>query len=158
LWNENACGDCDTQCGTNSLCEEGECICDPNLFDAQFYEMCADGCFNTRSDEEHCGDCTTVCPEGTECSGGTCECLSGTRDCGDGCVDIVSNSEHCGSCDTVCDAATEECVNRQCVCQPGLYECTPDECTDRQTDSENCGECGNVCNGNKTCQEGVCAN
>jgi hypothetical protein len=45
-WNENRCGDCDTQCGTNSLCENSQCICDPNLFDAQFYVMCPDGCFN----------------------------------------------------------------------------------------------------------------
>jgi hypothetical protein len=157
-WNENRCGDCDTQCGTNSLCENSQCICDPNLFDAQFYVMCPDGCFNTRSDEQHCGDCTTVCTGGTQCSGGACACPSGTLDCGNGCEDITQNPLHCGSCANACDAATEDCVSRQCRCAAGFFACTPGVCTDRQTDSSNCGTCGNVCNGNRTCQAGVCAN
>ena len=64
-WNDNACGDCNTKCGVNALCEMGQCICDPNLFDAQFYEQCPGGCFNTHSDNAHCGDCKTVCAGGT---------------------------------------------------------------------------------------------
>lgn len=157
-WNENRCGDCDTKCGVNSLCEDTRCICDPNLFDPQFYVRCPGGCFNTRQDEQHCGDCTTVCSGGTQCSGGTCTCPSGTLDCGDGCEDITTNALHCGSCDNACAAATENCTNRQCQCKPGLFACTPGVCVDRQTDESNCGTCGVTCVGSKTCQSGLCKN
>jgi hypothetical protein len=157
-WNENRCGGCDAQCGENSLCENAQCICDPNLFDAQFYLLCPDGCFNTHDDEQHCGDCTTVCTGGTECSGGTCQCPFGTQDCGNGCEDITSSPLHCGACGSPCDSASEQCVNQQCQCKPGLFECTPGTCVDRQTDDDNCGTCGVGCTGNKTCQGGVCAN
>jgi hypothetical protein len=142
----------------NSLCENGECICDPNLFDVQFYVLCPDGCFNTRSDDQHCGDCTTVCTGGTECSGGTCVCPRGTSDCGNGCEDITQNPLHCGSCGNACDATTEDCVSGRCECKPDLFACTPGVCIDLQTDSNNCGTCGNVCKGNKACRDGVCAN
>lgn len=157
-WNENRCGDCDTQCGTNSLCEAGQCICDPNLFDAQFYVQCPDGCFNTRSDDQHCGNCTTSCTGGTECAGGSCKCPFGTEDCGSGCEDLSSNPLRCGSCTNACDAATEDCVSRQCQCKPGLFACTPGVCVDRMTDENNCGSCDMVCMGNKTCQGGKCVN
>jgi hypothetical protein len=157
-YNENACGDCDTQCGVNSLCEDRECICDPNLFDAQFYEICPDGCFNTRSDDAHCGDCETVCMNGTECTGNGCECPFGTEDCGNGCEDLSQNDDHCGSCPNACDTATEQCVNYQCVCQAGLSPCPGVGCVDLQSDDNNCQTCGNICGGQKTCQSGMCAN
>jgi hypothetical protein len=146
------------KCGVNQLCENGQCICDPNLFDAQFYVSCPDGCFNTRSDEDHCGDCTTVCSGGTQCSGSQCTCPSGTLDCGGGCEDITQNAAHCGSCANACDGATEACVNRQCVCKAGLFACTPGACIDRMTDKNNCGQCGTTCPGNKICQGGGCVN
>lgn len=142
----------------NSLCESGQCVCDPNLFDAQFYEPCPDGCFNTRQDEQHCGDCTTACTGGTECTGRACQCPPGTLDCGSGCEDVTANPLRCGSCSNVCDAASEDCVNRQCQCKPGLFACTPGVCVDRQTDELNCGNCGLTCTGNKTCQGGNCLN
>lgn len=158
LWNDNACGGCNTPCGVNELCEDGRCICDMNLFDPQFLIQCPGGCFYRTHDEQHCGDCTTVCTGGTECSGGRCQCPFGTQDCGSGCVDVTANPLHCGSCPNACDAATEDCVSYQCVCKPGLYACTPGVCVNRLTDSSNCGTCNNVCLGNKTCQNGVCAN
>jgi hypothetical protein len=142
----------------NSLCENSQCICDPNLFDAQFYVRCPDGCFNTRQDDQHCGSCTMACTGGTECSGGTCQCPYSTLDCGNGCEDITANPLHCGSCGNPCEAATQDCVNWQCQCKPGLFACTPGVCVDRQTDESNCGMCGLTCVGNKTCQGGYCAN
>lgn len=157
-WNENRCGDCSTQCGVNSLCENSQCICDPNLFDAQFYTQCPGGCFNTRQDGQHCGDCTTACTGGTECAGGTCQCPFDTLDCGNGCEDITESPLHCGSCANACDAATEDCVTRQCQCKAGLFACTPGVCVDRQTDESNCGTCSLGCTGNKTCQAGLCVN
>ena len=142
----------------NSRCENSQCICDPNLFDAQFYVRCSDGCYNTRTDAQHCGNCTTVCTGGTTCSGGVCVCPNGTSDCGAGCVDITEDPLNCGACGNACDAATEACVSRRCQCQAGLFACTAGVCVDRQTDSNNCGTCGNVCARNRTCQGGVCVN
>jgi len=139
------------------LCDGSTCVCDPNLFDAQFYVMCEDGCFNTHFDSQHCGDCTTACTGGTECSASTCGCPVDTLDCGNGCEDISQNPGHCGSCGNACDSATQDCVNRQCQCKPGLSVCS-NACVDRQTDPKNCGSCGNACGGMKTCKSGMCAN
>ncbi len=119
-------GSCGT-CGTNEVCQSGQCVCQPN-------------CSGKQCGPDGCGGSCGTCGTNEVCQSGQCVCqpnCSG-KQCGpDGC------GGSCGTCGT-----NEVCQSGQCVCQPNCSgkQCGPDGCG---------GSCG-TCHTNELCQDGQC--
>jgi len=54
-------------CGSDMLCDAGECVCIDGL------ERCGDACADLTSDPLHCGTCDEICDEGAACVDSLCE-------------------------------------------------------------------------------------
>ena len=122
---ENHCGGCDIQCGTNAECTDGSCGCTddafPDAHEKQSTELV--DCYNYDTDVEHCGDFETQCLQNEVCLSGVCACESPHALCpgDDGsriCADLKHDSNHCSACGVRCP------VNA--VCQDGECQCQPD--------------------------------
>lgn len=113
LTDPQACGGCGVECRDDEYCNEGECVCRPELTD------CDGECVDTLSHPSHCGACLPAepCAKGQRCSVGACldSCEAPTRDCGAGvCADTRSDPAHCGSCDRAC-AVDQICLAGECA-------------------------------------------
>ncbi len=164
------CGDCDTVCGDNAVCEAGVCACQGDYVD------CSGDCVDTDLDPEHCGGCDEACDAPTNASGvcvtGSCDfvCDTGHLDCdtdaANGCeIDSTNDASHCGACATVCQDvnATNSCTAGVCspICNALWDDCDGDGSNgcelDVGEDVDNCGSCGNVCGTTQPyCIEGTC--
>jgi hypothetical protein len=84
---QNHCGACGNPCGSNEVCELGNCVC---ATDCQ--EECPPGttwcgveCVNTKTDRDHCGGCFAPNPNGLKCcNGNLCTYVNGVC-CGSTC-------------------------------------------------------------------------
>ena len=130
------CGGCGVQCDDREFCEEGVCVCRPELTD------CAGVCIDTHTNPQNCGNCERPpCSPGQVCVDRTCvdePCPDGLTECMPGeCIDATSDPLHCGSCD-------ERCSNDQ-LCLDGL-------CADYgpAVGCESCDGC-DACEGHESC-------
>ena len=180
------CGDCDEDCGSDQICQAGECVlppatcpaggCPPGSYCDLALDLCIAGCLADES-----------CPEGQICNDR--ECVPGCRDdlgCSDAesCLDelctgcevgfgncdraaddlcetsLLSDDDHCGGCDLACDlGADRRCIEGSCECANGTSECGG-TCVDTSSSDDNCGRCDFSCDdpdhGSSTCEEGRC--
>jgi len=152
------CGECDFNCGKDSICTDGTCDC------AYGFGNCDDnwatGCeTDVLLDEMNCGECGIPCDPGLTCCSGACvdtntdngncgNCMTfcvGMRECcGGTCKETQLDPENCGSCGNVCRAPNSTCCYAVCV--------------DTMNDAGNCGECGFDCAINQPCHQGACGN
>lgn len=105
---ENNCGACGNDCGSNQTCCNGTCV-------------------NRRTNAANCGVCGNACAAGTQCSacqGPNCAgkavarcCPNGRVNCGGTCRDLNTDSAACGSCFVVCPAG-RGCANGNCAAGP----------------------------------------
>ena len=175
------CGNCDTICGSDESCVDGNCVkntCDDGM------TFCGMGdCRDTKSNLDNCGACNNACSSNapanstaTSCAAGVCQydCMNTHQNCGGTtantiiCVSKASmqyDNYHCGNCNTVCNS-NESCVAGECkknTCSEGLTFCGLDDCRDTKTDIDNCGACNNSCSASAptsstptSCVNGVC--
>jgi hypothetical protein len=83
-------------------------------------------------------------------------CPTGQTSCSGGCVDLTANQSNCGQCGFPC-AATQTCLNSQCVASSGpdagtTTTCLPTTC---MAHGYNCGPAPDGCGGLLDC--GTCA-
>lgn len=115
------CGDCVTNCGDNSVCNNKMCDCKNGFGNCD--KLWKNGCeTNTHEDNFNCGECKKICPYKTHCAEGKCVCDEGFGDCdGDesnGCeTDLNTDINHCGECNKKCqtkNVKTILCENKVC--------------------------------------------
>ncbi len=117
------CGDCATNCGDNSVCNNRVCGCKTD------YENCNglwnDGCEIFLNNDKTCGtDCTNYinCNSNAKCVNHQCECISPYANCNDrwddGCEINTSNDRlNCGICKSTCVKInySGSCINSKCA-------------------------------------------
>jgi uncharacterized repeat protein (TIGR01451 family)/MYXO-CTERM domain-containing protein len=183
----NHCGDCDTQCGANELCQAGSCVPSPCPQGSADCQAPAGDCETSiTNDVANCGGCGIVCdpPHASGvCTLGSCavsSCDAGYSDCnglaGDGCeydtTSFQSDLANCGACGNVCAPANGRgaCTAGACSvsdCDVGYSDCNglaADGCEyeaeNFADDVANCGGCGNACapaNAAGRCASGECS-
>jgi hypothetical protein len=136
-------------------------------------------CADVTTDTNNCGDCFHVCPGGFFCKDKVCMPQSGGADggtvqCGAPlvtcypptappyCSDLKYDRLNCGMCGHPC-AASEACMNGECVpqaggivCDPPTQACDGKYCADFKGDRANCGGCHIQCGQLEICNQGVC--
>ncbi|MGC8927634.1 MAG: choice-of-anchor D domain-containing protein, partial [Myxococcota bacterium] len=168
------CGYCNHNCGDNSLCDNGSCVCKSGYKDCD--NNPDNGCeTDILTDLSHCGDCNKRCSTDNtflnKCDNGECKivtCSLGFEDCdkivSNGCeVDIRSNNDNCGACGNRCNQ-NATCKNSGCQCISGYSNCNgtwSDGCeVNINADVNNCGSCNKKCNLPNTsdviCDSGNC--
>lgn len=124
------CGDCNTKCKPEQICNNGKCICEPDK------TRCGTNCVDLENDPANCGACDNQCPGPSPddafghgsplCVLGKCtyHCPPGFADCDhridNGCeVDLNTDPLHCGTCDVACDVAGgQPCGAGRCLTGP----------------------------------------
>ncbi len=115
------CGDCVTNCGDNSVCNNKVCDCKSGFGNCD--KLWKTGCeINLYEDNLNCGECKKICPYKTHCAEGKCVCDDGFGDCDlnelTGCeTDLSTDIKHCGECGKKCgtkNVKTILCENKVC--------------------------------------------
>jgi hypothetical protein len=112
------CGDCNTSCPSNNVCEQGLCVdlgdCRTNGIGCTGFSYCDENtgeCLRGCLLDEQCGAANEVC----DLESHDCVCDDGFERCpptvGD-CVDTQSDPTYCGDCNTSCAGGE--------ICQEGL--------------------------------------
>jgi hypothetical protein len=109
------CGECGNFCGSNQVCQSGQCVCLPGFADCN--SNASDGCETDLTTTLDCGSCGTECEDGYECLNGVCHrpgfCGDGTvqpafEDCDFMEEPIISwNPELRQDCNDVCDVVVD---------------------------------------------------
>ena len=150
------CGDCDTFCPRNNVCDEATCV---DLGDCRVNGV---GCSGFSYCDEGSGDCVRGCLLDDQCGGANefcnteindCVCEDGFQRCPSmvgACIDPQTDLLHCGGCDTSC--ATGE------VCQEGVCydpDCRTNAmgCSGFTYCSDDTGECLPGCDRDEQCTE-----
>ncbi len=163
----NHCGDCNTVCGPNDVCQDGQCVCVP--------KTCADLGAQCGSVSDGCGgmlECGSCGPDEV-CESGTCVPNCSGTICNGVCVDTSNDPTNCGTCGNACSQC-QSCTNGSCVpvgdgtlCDPGNSNtgvCVSGACVDTGTCSQGAtqscysGSAGTsgigICqSGTQTCQQ-----
>ncbi len=166
------CGSCNNNCGDNSLCNDGKCICLSGFKDCD--QSINTGCeINIMNDLNNCGECFKKCATDNtflnKCENGECKivtCTLGFMDCDgiitNGCeADIRNDSNNCGGCKNKCNQ-NATCKNGECQCITGYANCNTkwdDGCEINLNSNQSCGtSCQNItnCNQNAYCSNGTC--
>jgi len=145
------CGECNTVCPANQVCDNGACGTCP---DGQ--TVCKNDCKDLANDANHCGKCGQACQNGQSCEQGLCTgCPTGLTDCNGVCQDLGTDPNNCGTCGNTCSSG-QSCEQGVCAgCLTGLTDCNG-QCVDTQQDQDNCGECGKACQNDQFCSSGQC--
>ncbi len=150
--NPNRCGDCDTQCDAEQVCNAGECSDECGSGTSN----CSGACVDTDTSSAHCGGCDQPCVGA--CVGGVCDsgCGFGTTECVGKCVDTMTDAEHCGGCESPCGSGIA-CVDGNCEegCSDTTELCSG-ACVDLQSNIAHCGECDKPCDPGQKCEGGEC--
>ena len=144
------CGDCDTVCRDDQICNDDTCECATGLTE------CDGACVDLQTDADHCGACAdAACRDDEVCTSGSCACPSGLTECDSACVDLQTDADHCGACDAAC-RDDQVCASGSCACPSGLTECD-DACVNTNTNVLYCGDCDTECDDGEVCAAGTCA-
>jgi hypothetical protein len=156
---ENHCGNCQTQCGSNMVCELEVCQCDPNI---EGLEQCGDDCIDVLENDNNCGGCGVECSVHGECNGGDCECNEdfAPDECDNNgehfCTDFSIDGNNCGGCGNVCEGELV-CVEGECDCFLETETQCGDQCVNLNWDEDHCGACDDPCAENVACISGECS-
>lgn len=164
------CGDCDTACVGDSICEDGSCRpkqdpCDcpagqscnaANVCVCDSGTLCGSSCVDIATDKKNCGGCGNECPTGMQCRNSACACADASlTKCGASCVNIATDSRNCGGCGYECSAGMQ-CRNMDCACTDTSLTKCGSSCVNTKTDMKNCGGCGIQCGSGQSCTGGSC--
>ncbi len=117
------CGDCATDCGNNSACNNKICGCKTD------YANCdtnwSNGCEIFFNDDKTCGTtCQNIinCNSNAKCVNHSCQCVSPFANCNnlwdDGCeIDTSTDRLNCGTCKSTCIKINYSgtCINSKCA-------------------------------------------
>jgi hypothetical protein len=128
------CGDCSTDCGDNSECNNKSCGCALGFGNCD--TLWSNGCETDLSNNDsHCGRCNNPCPYRTHCVNSKCVCDEGFGDCdgnaNNGCeASINTDKDNCGECGKKCEL--QNVKNAFCKDK----SCDYDECLIEYTDAD----------------------
>ena len=170
------CGNCETQCDPNEVCDEGSC----KKTETCTQDKCENWCGDFQSDPKHCGDCATDCTiyEGVTgtCNEGKCEftanlCKDETdlngkvtqhkkiciKDGNPVCASIDTDPNNCGECENKCGGEEPVCIAGECGNRECSYTICGAKCVDLTQDDNYCGNCDTSCDTSKErCINGYC--
>lgn len=123
------CGNCETTCGLDEICETGHCV-----HDCAPLTRCNDECIDFAKDVRHCGRCNQACvaPSGrgaVTCQAGKCDvtCDDGEPPCGNSCCDsplpnqiVVCDAQF--TCKSQCRGPTLKCSEQVRTCGSWNFE------------------------------------